>query len=478
MKPLYPEQAVMLIDDEKNILDSLSGVLFSGGINNIITCTDSRKVLELISQHSPSLLLLDLTMPNMSGDELLPLIRKDYPELPVIIITGNHEISTAVRCMQAGAADYLVKAIESTKLLGVVRKNLKIRELQEENLKLKHGILRGDLENPEAFSAILTSDKKMKLLFRYTETVSSSLHAILIRGETGTGKELFAEVIHILSGRPGAFITVNAAGLDDTMFSDTLFGHKKGAFSGAHEGRKGLVEKAAEGTLFLDEIGDLSAQSQIKLLRLLENGEYYTLGSDVPRISSCRIVTATNRDLKPMIIDGSFRKDLYYRLSSYDILIPPLREREGDIRLLTEHFVNMEFQDSIKKQPEISTGFLTDLMSCSFPGNIRELKSLIFSALSRCSGKILLPEHLNLYSDSGINGISPEADQQPRSVTANTELIFTNTLPTLKRAADLIVDEAMHRSKGNVSIASGLIGISQPALSKRLVNMKKRAYNK
>ncbi|MCK5673009.1 MAG: sigma-54-dependent Fis family transcriptional regulator [Spirochaetales bacterium] len=475
MKNIYPEHAVMLIDDEQHLLDSLSGVLYAGGINNIITCTDSRQAMEFISLHSPSLILLDLTMPYMSGDELLLLIRKDYPELPVIIITGNHEISTAVRCMQAGAADYLVKAIESSKLLGTVRKILKIRELQEENRKLKEGILRDDLENPEAFSAILTSDKKMKLLFRYTETVSSSSHAILVRGETGTGKELFAEEIHKLSRRPGAFITVNAAGLDDTMFSDTLFGHKKGAFSGAHEGRKGLVEKAEEGTLFLDEIGDLSPQSQIKLLRLLENGEYYTLGSDVTRISSCRIVTATNRDLKTMMLNGSFRKDLYYRLSSYDILIPPLRERRGDIYLLTEHFVNIEFQDKVKEMPEVSSEFLTALMSCFFPGNIRELKSMILSSLSYCRGKILLAEHLNLPADSENNESSLEATRHPVSVTVNPKLIFTDTLPTLKQAADMLVDESMRRAGNNISVASGMIGISQPALSKRLVNMKKRA---
>ena len=414
-------------------------------------------------------------MPFMSGDELLPLIRNDFPELPVIIITGNHEISTAVRCMKAGAADYLVKAIESSKLLGTVRKILEIRELQEENRRLKQGILRDNLENPEAFSAILTSDKKMKLLFRYTETVSSSSHTILIRGETGTGKELFAEEIHKLSRRPGAFITVNAAGLDDTMFSDTLFGHKKGAFSGAHEGRKGLVEKAAEGTLFLDEIGDLSAHSQIKLLRLLENGEYYTLGSDVPRTGSCRIVTATNKDLETMMMDGRFRKDLYYRLSSYDILIPPLRERRGDIPLLTNYFVNLEFQDNSRKMPEISSEFLRALMSCSFPGNIRELKSIILSALSRCNGKLLLAEHLNLPADSENNESSTEATRKSVSVTVNPKLIFTDTLPTLKQAADLLVDESMRRAGGNISIASGMIGISQPALSKRLFKRKSQS---
>ncbi len=236
-------------------------------------------------------------MPYISGDELLSRIVGDFPEIPVIVITGNSEVDRAVRCMKTGSFDYMVKPVEKSRLISVVKHAIEIRRLQNENKLLKEHILSGKLKNPEAFSEIITQNRSMMGLFQYAESIARSFQPVLITGETGVGKELMAGAIHKLSGRKGHLVTVNAAGIDDNQFSDVLFGHVRGTFTGADKARKGLVETADEGTLFLDEICDVSPHSQIKLLWLLQEREYLPLGADLPKISDVKIVVATNRDL-------------------------------------------------------------------------------------------------------------------------------------------------------------------------------------
>lgn len=462
---IYPSRPVLIVDDEKYILESLKGVLMAGGINNIIPCGDSRQVPALVEEKDPGLVLLDLTMPHLSGEELLERLHQDRPDLPVIIITGVNELSTAVECMKKGAVDYLVKAIENSKLLSAVRGALRINELREENRRLKASLLGDDDTPPGAYEEILTGDGKMKSIFRYLSAVGGSSHTILLRGETGTGKELLARAIHTVSGRKGEFIKINAAGLDDTMFSDTLFGHKRGAYSGADENRPGLVEKAAAGTLFLDEIGDLLPSSQIKLLRLLEQGEYYPLGSDMLKKATCRIVAATNEDLEQLIEEGKFRRDLYYRLAGHEVKIPGLRERRGDIPLLTSHFLKAACAELAKPVPDLSPGFLTALKTYDFPGNIRELQGLVRHALGRHTSGALEPRDLDLPLRHREDQPSPEEETAPGE---NQSLAFPPTLPTLKECSDELIKEALNRTGGNISRAALLLGISQPALSKRL----------
>jgi len=469
----YPQNPVIIVDDEKYILDSIRGVLLSGGIGNIRVCDDSLQAMPLIRSHSPSLVLLDLTMPNLSGEELLEMLHREMPELPVIIITGVNELSTAVNCMKKGASDYLVKAIENSKLLSAVRSVLNLHDLRQENRLLKATLLEETELNPDSFREIITGDRKMHSIFRYLAAVAPSPHTILLRGDTGTGKELLARAVHSLSGRTGEFVGINAAGLDDTMFSDTLFGHKRGAFSGADSSRPGLVEKAAGGTLFLDEIGDLPSSSQIKLLRLLEQGEYYPLGSDMLKKGSCRIIAATHQDLGILIEEGRFRKDLYYRLTGHEIRIPRLMERPGDIPLLVRHFLKAAAAELGIQVPEIRSDFLENLQVRDFPGNIRELQAVIRQALGRSGGAPLSAFHLQTEGsfhpgqDSGRSegklppAREPDPDYPPES-------LFPRELPTLKACGEALVREALKRTGGNISRAAALLGISQPALSKRL----------
>ena len=225
------------------------------------------------------------------------MISAEYPDLPVIVITGDTDIQLAVRCMKKGTFDYMLSPVEQSRLISGVKRAIEIRRLHNENQALKEGILSGQLKNPEAFREINTQNRAMIGLFQYAESIVASPLPVLITGETGVGKELIARAIHQLSSRKARLVTVNAAGIDDNTFSDTLFGHISGAFTGGEKPRRGMVEHATGGTLFLDEIGDLSPTSQVKLLRLLQEREYFPLGADLPKIADIRVVVATNKDL-------------------------------------------------------------------------------------------------------------------------------------------------------------------------------------
>jgi DNA-binding NtrC family response regulator len=237
-------------------------------------------------------------MPYVAGIEILSRIRLDFPEIPVVIMTSANYIETAVDCMKIGAFDYLVKPVEMNRFLSCLKRALEFRSLRDEISSVRNLIFSDELKHVDAFSLVVTRNKKMLKIFQYVEAIAPSNQPVLITGETGVGKELIAEVIHKLSQRKGRFIAVNIAGLDDTMFSDTLFGHKKGAFTGAMGNREGLIAQASGGTLFLGEIGDLSGSSQVKLLRLLQEHIYYSLGSDVPKHTDARIIVATNKDIR------------------------------------------------------------------------------------------------------------------------------------------------------------------------------------
>jgi DNA-binding NtrC family response regulator len=275
--------------------------------------------------------------------------------------------------------------------VSATRRAVEIRELQRENQLLKTHMLSNKLNSPEAFSEIVTNSAAMRSIFQYVEAIAASPRPVSITGETGVGKELIARAVHRLSQRDGAFVPVNVAGLDDTVFADTLFGHKKGAFTDAREARNGLVEKASGGTLFLDEIGDLNTTAQVKLLRLLQEGEYFPLGSDMAKRSDARMVVATNQDLDVLQSSGKFRKDLYYRLCDHQIQIPPLRDRREDLAVLAEHFLEKASKTLKRKKPTPPEELITLLSTYHFPGNVRELESMVFDAVSsHKSGKLSL----------------------------------------------------------------------------------------
>lgn len=459
------ERTILLIDDERDVLDSLALILNSGGHNNVITCQDSRHVLALMRDTADiSLVLLDLVMPYMKGQDLLCQLREKYPEVPVLVITALDDLNMAVECMKAGAYDYLVKPVEKLRLLATVRNALQSVEMGRENRALKDQLFNSSSIIPKLFDSIITRDPKMISIFKYMEAIGTSPEPVLVLGETGVGKELVARSIHAASGRRGNFIAVNVAGLDDNHFSDTLFGHIKGAFTGALKSREGLISKAACGTLFLDEIGDLEPASQVKLLRLLQEGEYFPLGVDFPHVADTRIIAATNIDISNSTKSHQFRRDLYYRLQTHQISLPPLRDRKQDLPLLTEYFFDKAAQRLGKKTPRFPRE-LIDLLQCyHFPGNVRELEGMIFDAVSKATGSIV---SLDSFREKIIiDSVICDCQSEQRLVEELFEQL--DSLPTLNQARESLIATAIKRANGNQSLAARMLGIGQSALNKWL----------
>ena len=456
---------VLLVDDDTQVLHSASIVLRSSGLVHVLTVDDSRSVMPLLAERDIGALLLDLTMPHLSGHALLEQVTEDHPDIPVIVMTATNDLQTAVQCMQDGAVDYLVKPVEENRLVSSVKRALEIRMLRAEVLSLKERLLTDTPHQREAFAEIITQSKEMFAIFRYIEAVASSPQPVLITGETGTGKELVARALHRLSARPGELVTVNVAGLDDTLFSDTLFGHTRGAFTGADQVRDGLMTSTAEGTLFLDEIGDLSVSSQVKLLRLLQDGTFYPVGADRPRQSRARIVCATNCDITLSVSAGTFRKDVYYRLRTHHLHLPPLRARRGDLSLLINHFVDKAARVLGKPVPTVPLALYQLLKTYSFPGNVRELEGLIFDAVACHEGAIL---SLQSFKEAIAGKSDLAATQQPEEPSTGLVAWSPDRLPTLKEAEDALIAEALSRADGNQGVAAGLLGVSRQALNKRL----------
>ncbi len=470
MSPIkFPASPILLVDDEKSFLHSLSITLRSNSINNLETCSDSRKVIDLLSNHKYQLILLDLFMPYVSGEELLPRIKSEFPGIPVIILTAIDKVDSAVKCMKAGAFDYLVKPVSEEPLVTCVRKAIENYELHNEIALLTHHLLSERLENPEAFDPFVTKNRDIHSIFKYIEAIAPTSLPVLITGETGTGKELIAKAIHNVSNRNGKFIPVNVAGLDDNLFCDTLFGHKKGAFTGAGAERGGLIKQSENGTLFLDEIGDLKIESQVKLLRLLQDGKYYTVGSDVETYTNTRIVVATNHDIENLIKAETFRKDLFYRLKAHHIHIPPLRQRKEDIPHLVDHFLDKAAKKLSKEKPNPPKELCILLDTYHFPGNVRELEGMVFDAVSRINTKKLpldsFKKHIGYTQTDNLTIITEDTSLNNDNKTLIT---YSDKLPTLNESEKNLIDEALKRSQGNQTIASEILGISRAALYKRL----------
>jgi DNA-binding NtrC family response regulator len=293
--------------------------------------------------------------------------------------------------------------------------------------------------------------------------VAQSPQPLLITGESGTGKENLVRAAHGLSARKGPLISVNVAGLDDAVFADTLFGHVRGAFTGADTPRKGMVEEAHGGTLLLDEIGDLSIPSQVKLLRLIQEGEFFPLGSDQPKRLTARVIVATHQNLAAKEASGSFRRDLYYRLRTHHVHVPPLRERKEDIEPLLHHFLEEAAQALGKRKPSPPRELVQRLNAYSFPGNVRELRAMVFDAVSVHRDRML--------SMDTFNKAIGQAESEAVPLPVNPFSSF-DRLPSFAEAAQFLVGEALKRSGGNQTLAARLLGISQPALSKRLKLMR------
>lgn len=450
-------ESIYIIDDEPEILMAVETTLKMSGWSRIITIDDSRDLMDSLKKRPACMVILDLNMPHINGEKILEHLTRELPDVPVIILTGAIDVETAVRCMKSGAMDYVVKPVEEGRLLTAVDNAWAWFESRHPDLSDDDEF--EEILKSKTFEQILTRHDGMHAIFKYMRAVAPSGQPVLVFGETGVGKELIVRSLHALSECAGELVTVNVAGLDETVFSDTLFGHVKGAFTGADTNRSGLIEKAENGTLFLDEIGDLALASQVKILRLIQEKEYLPLGSDHTRRSNARIVTSTNQDLWALEKDGRFRKDLIYRLSTHTVHVPPLRQRTCDLPLLVNQFVHHAAHELRKPVPKVSENVMKKLASWPFEGNIRELRSMVYDAMSKYTSGELTPDLFVCFAGR------PDTDPPP---------VLEKRLPTLKLASEHLVIKAMEASNNNQSAAAKILGISQQALSKRLQKIKSK----
>ncbi|MBF0245341.1 MAG: sigma-54-dependent Fis family transcriptional regulator [Planctomycetes bacterium] len=447
---------VLLVDDDTAVLNALAHTVRRLGY----PCTsfaDPLAAKTAIAADPPELVILDLIMPQCGGEELLAWISASFPEVAVVMSSALGDLETAVRCMRAGAIDFLPKPCSPDCVSACLRRATALLEARGLAVRLSSGFLKPAPSHPEAFANLLTRSENMLGMFRYCEAVAKGSDALLVSGETGTGKELVARALHKLSGRSGAFVAVNAAAVGDMNFDDTLFGHQRGAYTGAEQTRKGLLEEAAEGTILLDEIGDLAEVCQIKLLRLLQEREFRPLGSDTPKHLKARILVATHQNLEANIAAGRFRRDLYYRLCTFRVELPPLRERKDDIPLLAAHFAAEAAAELKVPAPSFGRGALATLMAAPWPGNVRELRAVVIEAVSQ--GPQISAKWLTTRLKLAPHLVKESAD----------------TFPTLRESAEALIQEALKRSGGNQKVAARLLGLSAPALSLRLKTMRNMA---
>lgn len=460
---------LLVVEDEQYVRESLTAFLDDIGFR-VLEAENGRAGLELFRREAPDIVMTDLRMPEMDGFALVEAITSESECTPVVVVSGVGAVDEAVRAMRLGAWDYVSKPIIHFEELQITLESCLERARTKRELeRLRRHLSEGTLEDETAFRSILTTSPRMRAIFLYLESVAPSRQPVLITGETGTGKELIARSVHVLSGLTGPFVPLNLAGLDDAMFSDTLFGHQRGAFTGADRAREGLIRQASGGTLFLDEIGELSLGSQVKLLRLLQEGEYLPLGADKVRKSSARIVAATHADLKNKMEQGSFRPDLYYRLCSHRVELPPLRDRPEDLPLLTAYFLEKAAALLGKATPAAPAELNRYLAAYRFPGNIRELEAIVHDAVARSGGRILPLESIVTAIGSDLR--TPVAAD---AVMSHCPVCpFAEKFPTLKEAEDLLVSEALRLAGNNQRLAATYLGITRQALNKRLMRSER-----
>jgi len=378
---------VLIVDDEKDILKALEFLLRAEGYA-VSTAISGEEALDLYKKENFDIVLTDLKMPGMDGLTLLEEIRKINPEATVLFMSAYATVESAVEAMKKGAADYIVKPFINEEVKLTFRRLIESMRLKEENLALRRELSQ---HRGRCKELVFTSDA-MAGLFDLLESVIPTKSNLLLRGESGTGKGAIAEYIHCNSPRRGrAFISINCSAIPEGLLESELFGYKRGAFTGANADKKGLIELAHEGTLFLDEIGDMPPALQAKLLRVLESGEVQPLGGIKARHVDIRLVSATNQDLEKKIKEGSFREDLYYRLSVFEVRIPPLRERAEDIPLLADFFIKKYSAANGKEIKGVSDEAFGLLASYRWPGNVRELSNVIERAVVLARGDTIGP---------------------------------------------------------------------------------------
>jgi two-component system NtrC family response regulator len=439
---------ILIAEDEKAQRELLEGFLKKEGFS-VEAASNGRQAIEKIERDFFDIAFLDYKMPELDGLQTLREIRKRFPDLPVVMMTAYGTVETAVASMKEGALDYLTKPIDLEELLLIIQKVLERSTLIRENKDLKTR-----LQERYTFQNIIYGSPKMEEVMGLIGRVAPSQATVLIRGETGAGKELIANAIHYASARSEKpFVKMSCSAIPETLLESELFGHEKGAFTGAIQKRIGRFEEADSGTLFLDEIGDLSPSTQVKLLRILQEKEFQRLGSNLNLRTDVRIITATHRNLEEAMRKGLFREDLYYRLNVISILLPPLRERKEDIPLLIDHFLKKYSELNQKKIQDLSKEARILLLRHSYPGNVRELENLIERAVVLCRGEVITTQDLPFHLQEG-------PSEKQWEVSGKTKTL-PDSLEEIER--DLIV-KALHQHQGVQTRAAESLGISERVL--------------
>jgi DNA-binding NtrC family response regulator len=449
---------VMVIDDEPLMRITVQDALAAEGYK-VITAETGGNGLTLLRENQADMVITDLRLPDMDGIQILREVKTFSPETQVIMITAYGSIDSAVTAMKQGASDYLTKPFSMDELLLIIKRIQRIRELEEENLSLRKKV-----EEQFGLEGLVGKSPQMIKIYDLIETVSQTDTTVLVYGESGTGKEMAANAIHLRSPRKGRpFIKVNCAALPETLLESELFGHEKGAFTGAFRQRKGRFEMADGGTLFLDEIGDIAPTVQIKLLRVLQERQFERVGGNETLSVNVRLICATQRDLKEGIRKGSFREDLYYRLNVVPIHLPPLRERREDIFLLADHFINKFSQKMGKEISGLSEEARTILLTYAFPGNIRELENMLERAVALIKGKVIQAEDL---PEEVCGGETPvhkicEKIRASKPLSSATRLFEKEYIQTV-----------LEKTKGKKGHAAEILGISRKTLWEKIKELE------
>lgn len=452
---------ILIVDDERNTRDVLGRMMRRS--YDVTLAADGVEATNLIARRDFAAVLTDLQMPGGGGMAVLHAARDKSPSPPCIVLTAYGSIENAVEAVKAGAVDFITKPVNFDHLKVKLDQILESGRLREENMELKEQIV-SSKPNPE----IIGRSAAMRKVLDTVKQIASSRSTVLITGESGTGKEVIANELHRLSGRPGRIIPVHCAALPPNLLESELFGHEKGAFTGAVEARKGRFELADNGTLFLDEIGEIEPQVQVKLLRVLETRCFERVGGVDPISVDVRLVSATNRDLQAMVNAGTFREDLFFRLDVVTINMPPLRQRDGDIPLLVSHFVDEFAADNSRGKMGISSDAVDALCSYPWPGNIRELRNCIERMVVLCRGNELTIKDVpgNVVSSGGI--IIPPKTPVPASKPAPAVVETSEPDLNLDHHEKFLIQQALEECGGNRTRAAEKLGISRRTLHRKL----------
>ncbi|MBI3665670.1 MAG: sigma-54-dependent Fis family transcriptional regulator [Acidobacteria bacterium] len=444
---------LLVVEDEASLLRVLEVQLSTAGFH-IEKAVSAEEALPVLDRGGLDAVLTDLKLPGMEGLELLARIRHADPALPVIIMTAYGTVETAVQAMKAGASDYVLKPFSLDDLVMTINKALEVRALREENRQLKE-----ELSRRYQFDNIIGRSSKMQEVFAAVTRVAPTRATVLLAGESGIGKDLIAHAIHHHSPRRARpFVKINCSAIPENLMESELFGHEKGAFTGASAARAGKFEQADGGTVFLDEIGDVPSPVQVKLLRVLQEREFERLGSNKTISVDVRVIAATNQDLRAALEQGAFREDLYYRLNVVPINIPPLRERKEDIPFLVEHFLAKYAADTDGRVASVSPAALEKLVAYHWPGNVRELENVIQRAMVMTAGTRLEPADIQL-------------DVDRRASPAPDGAHFLPAGYSLEQYEQELIREALRRAGGNKSQAARLLGLTRNSLRYRLSQM-------